>query len=791
MEKQAEAPVFFDDNGRRWKKICLVVGVVLLALAVLAYVLIPKALQPQQLTPMSVKATPGDAKVNDAASGMSPAEIAAVVSRTNMPVIGSGPLVRVVHIQENNHTRYAVPLYSATGTMPLTEGEQLIIGDHEFAIQRYGQSTVPKQIALTFDDGPDPIYTTQLLDMLARHGVQATFFVNGNNVVKHPEVAVREVKEGHLVANHTFNHIDFDFVGSFRGEQEIVQTNRVITAATGTQSSFFRLPYMGNDEQSLRNHTAGILAAQKQGYIIASNDFDSDDWGFGMGAEQKMPVFDGSSLIVLMHDSGGDRSQTIAYAERMVEAAKAQGYRFVTLNQMYSQTPSLYSTVIPSLADRASFVLASSYLVWPRAIVGKLFVLTVAMLFFTMIINVGLALYNMRRSRYAKRSKDYEPLVSVVVSAYNEEKVLEGTIRSVLQSEYKNLEVIIVNDGSKDDTYGVAERLDKKYKQVQAFTKRNGGKASGLNFGIKHAKGEIIVGIDADTVFLPTTIDRLVRHFVDPKVGAVAGNVRVGNTHNIITRWQMLDYIIGIHIERNAQAALGAVLIVPGACGAWRKSAVMAAGGYRHITLAEDFDLTLSIHRLGYKVMQDNSAISFTEAPDHLKALSKQRFRWMYGTMQAFWKHRDMIFRRRYRWTGMVIMPLAITNVLLPLVFIPTLMVINLENILAGNLNVVIMFFFATIGLQFVTAFIGLLLAGERLSLLLAVPFTRLVYSPIRTFLLYRTVIYAMRGVSVGWNKLQRTGAVQLGKVSGGANTQPVPQPVTVGAEVEETVLPG
>lgn len=786
MDKHAEAPVFYDDNGRRWKRICLIVGTVLFSLTALLYILVPKVLESQQLTPLAVKATPGDAKVKDAASGMSPTEIAAVVSRTNTPVIGNGPLVRMVHIQESNHTRYAVPLYSQTGTLPLTEEEQLIVGSHEFAIQRYGKSTVSKQVALTFDDGPDPVYTTQLLDMLARYGVQVTFFVNGVNVVKHPDIALREVKEGHLVANHTFNHIDFDFVGSFRAEQEIVQTNRVITAATGTQSSFFRLPYMGNDEQSLRNHIAGILTAQRQGYIVASNDFDSDDWGFGSGAEQKLPAFGGESMIVLMHDSGGDRSQTIAYAERMIQAAQAKGYQFVTLNQMYTQTPALYATVEPSLTDRTSFVLASSYLVWPRAVVGKLFVLTVAMVFFTMFVNVVLALYNMRRSRFAKRPKDFEPLVSVVISAYNEEKVLEGTVRSVLQSDYKNLEIVIVNDGSKDGTSKVAKKLARKYRQVRAFTKRNGGKASGLNFGVKHATGEIIVGIDADTVFLPVTIDNLVRHFTDSKVGAVAGNVRVGNTHNLITRWQMLDYIIGIHIERNAQAALGAVLIVPGACGAWRKSAIIKAGGYRHITLAEDFDLTLSLHRLGYKILQDNSAISYTEAPEQLQALSKQRFRWMYGTMQAFWKHRDMLFRHRYRWTGMAIMPLAVFNVLLPIVFIPTLMIINLENILAGNFHTVVIFFFATIGLQFMTALIGLLLAGERLSLLMAVPFTRLVYSPMRTILLYRTILYALRGVSVGWNKLQRTGAVQLGMVSGAAKAQPVSQPVTVGVEAED-----
>jgi cellulose synthase/poly-beta-1,6-N-acetylglucosamine synthase-like glycosyltransferase/peptidoglycan/xylan/chitin deacetylase (PgdA/CDA1 family) len=779
MDKHTEAPIFYDNDGRRWKHIRRILLVLVVLLGVAAYLTLPKVMDIKKVTPMAVKATPGDAKVADAASGLSPSEVAAVVSRTNTPVIGKGPLVRVVHIQNQGNTRYAVPLYAQTGTVPLTTDERLVVGDHEFALQRYGQSTVPKQIALTFDDGPDPTYTPQVLDMLARNGVQATFFITGNNAVKYSDLVKREAKEGHLVGNHTFNHVDFDFVGSTRGAQEINQTGRVITAETGMQTSFFRLPYMGSDEQSMRSHILGILTAQRQGYLIADHDFDSDDWTFTNGGQEKMPQFDGSSMVVLMHDAGGDRTKTVSYTQELIKQAKAQGYRFVTLNQMYTQKPALYAKTTPSLADRASLVLASSYLVWPRMIVSKLFVLTVALLFLTLVVNVVLAIYNMRKSRFAKRAEDFEPLVSVVMSAYNEEKVLEKTVKSVLASDYKKLEIIIVNDGSKDDTGRVAKKLARKYKQVRAFTKQNGGKASGLNFGIKHAKGEIIVGIDADTVFPADTIDNLVRHFVDPKVGAVAGNVKVGNIQNTVTRWQMLDYVIGINIERNAQAALGAVLIVPGACGAWRKEAVIKAGGYKHVTLAEDFDLTLNMHRLGYKVVQDNNAVSYTEAPDHLKALSKQRFRWMYGTMQALYKHRHMLFRKRFGWAGMFIMPLAIFNVLLPLIFVPTLFVINIENLLAGNLDTIIIFFFATMAIQFLTAFIGLLLARERMSLLLAVPFTRLLFNPMRTLLLYRTVFSALRGVSVGWNKLQRTGAVNLNM----AGVKPAAQPVTVKSE--------
>jgi peptidoglycan-N-acetylglucosamine deacetylase len=776
---RTEAPVFFDQNGRRWKTILTGLVAVCIIAGLFLYFTVPKILAHSQVTPLQAKATPGDAIIADAASGMSPTEVAAIVSRTNTPVIGSGPLVRVVHIQAKGNVTYAVPLYTATGTQALSNEDRQTIGSHDFAIQRYGKSTVPKQIALTYDDGPDPTYTPQVLDVLAKNGVQATFFDVGANVVKHPDVAAREAKEGHVIGNHTFDHVDFDFVNAARGQQEINQTTRVIASTTGHDSSFFRLPYMGNDEQSLRSHITGILTAQNLGYLITSNDYDSNDWEFDTGEKAQLPNLDGTSQIILLHDAGGDRSKTVVYTQKLIDEAKAKGYRFVTLNQMYSQSTPLAAAVKPSVADRTASFLASSYLVYPRAIVSKLFFFTIFTLFLTMIVNVLLAMYNMRKSRFGRRTKGYNPLVSVIMSAYNEEEVLPHTVRSILASNYRNLEIVIVDDGSKDNTGKVAIELAKRYKRVRAFTKVNGGKASGLNFGIKHAMGEIIIGIDADTIFPGSTVGRLVRHFVDPKVGAVAGNVKVGNLQSMITRWQMLDYIIGIYIERNAQSALGSVMIVPGACGAWRKSVILAAGGYRHHTLAEDFDLTLSVHRLGYKVLQDNSAMSYTEAPDNLQALTKQRFRWLYGTTQAFWKHRDMMFKRRYGWTGMFVMPYAIFTFLLPIVFIPILLIINIENFVAGNYRSIILFFFLTIGIQFIMATIAILFARERLSLLLAVPFTRLVYSPIRTTLLYRTILRAMRGNFGGavWNTA-RAGTVQY--IKPGAKRPLKQVPVTV-----------
>lgn len=763
MDTQSETPIFYDQKGNRWKNIRRVVLALLILLAVGLYITVPRALDEKTVNayapPAALKTA---AKVDDATSGMSPAEIAAIVNRSNTPVIGTGSLVRIVHIQTQNNIQYAVPLYSQGQQAKALSPEDIqTIGDHDFAIQRYGANTNPKQLALTFDDGPDATWTPQILDMLAKNQVQATFFVTGANVVKNASIIEREAKEGHVVGNHTFNHVDFDFVSSLQGQQEINQTSRVITAATGHTTSFFRLPYMGTDEQSMRNHMMGILTAQHMGYVVSSNGFDTDDWEFDQGLKPTMPKLDGTSQVILLHDAGGNRSKTISYVQDLIDEAKARGYKFVTLNQIFSQPQPLYSATAASVADDTSMLLTSAYLVWPRTIVGKLFVVTVATIFITTIANVIFAMLNMRRSRFRTKDKNFKPLVSVIISAYNEEKVLEQTVRSILDSNYRKLEIVIVDDGSKDNTANVAFALAKRYKRVRAFTKKNGGKSSGLNFGIKHAKGEVIVGIDADTIFPPTTLERLVRHFADPKVGAVAGNVKVGNIHNMVTRWQQLDYIIGIYIERNAQAFLNSVMVVPGACGAWRKAAILEAGGYSHLTLAEDFDLTLCLQRLGYKVVQDNTAMSYTEAPDTVRDLSKQRFRWMYGSVQTFWKHRDMIFRRKFGWTGMVFLPNAIFNVMLPVFFVPLLVIVDIENILAGNFDALVYFFFATIAIQAIIASVAVILAKERFKHLLAIPMTRLMYNPIRTYILYRTVLSALRGVAVGRNKLQRTGTVK------------------------------
>jgi biofilm PGA synthesis N-glycosyltransferase PgaC len=685
-------------------------------------------------------------------------QLTAKISRTNVAVIGQGSLVRLIEIVRNASGTFIADPFTGGILSRVSDDDLEYLNGDTYALQRYGH-TNGGRIALTFDDGPDPVYTPELLDLLARESAQASFFVVGANIAKYPEIAERLVREGHTIANHTFSHQDFDYISDIEGMQQINQTQRIITAATKHNSPFYRPPYGGNTDQSLRNSLRSILHAQALGYTVTSYDFDSNDWQFNRGFAPILPELDGEDKIILVHDSGGDRSRTVAYVSDLITKAKAEGYTFASLAELYPQVNQASFTSAPRYADYISLGLAQMALVWPLHIVQVLFGFSVIMIVITTFMNVLLAIRHTIKAKRKQWQPGYRPKVTVVVPAYNEGKVIVSSVRSLLQSQYRKIEVLIIDDGSTDDTWSIAARLDSKYKRVRAIHQQNGGKASALNNGIAQATGEILICVDADTIFPRQTVGNLVRHFSDDTVAAVAGVIKVGNVQNVLTRWQMLEYTVSIAIDRNAHSLLNSIMIIPGACGAWRKSVVVEAGGFSHSTLAEDCDLTIKIQRLNrYRIVQENNAVSYTEAPDFIAALTKQRFRWMFGNIQSLWKHRRMLLNYRYGWLGMFIMPNSLISIIIPLFFWPLLAYISIQNVINGNYQVIVIYFLVSLTIQFIVAAIGLRLARERLALLWAVPFARFIYGPIRLYILYKTVLTALRGSYVGWNKLLRAG---------------------------------
>lgn len=357
----------------------------------------------------------------------------------------------------------------------------------------------------------------------------------------------------------------------------------------------------------------------------------------------------------------------------------------------------------------------------------------------------------------------------MVLAAYNEAPVIARTLRTILASDYPIIEVLVVNDGSKDGTARVVQAVAADDPRVVLLNQANAGKAHALNHGLRQARGEYIMTLDADTMLTRSTITNLVRHFAldrEGTLGAVAGVVRVGNRRqNLLTRWQALEYLTQIGVERAAQDALGAISIIPGACAAWRKQAILDVGGYSSATLAEDCDLSLSFHETGWRVTQDDAAIAYTEAPQDVDALLAQRSRWTYGTLQAIWKHRGMLFRRRYGFLGWYVLPSYVLSILAPVIFLPFLVVISVIAVREQGFVVLVVYFALFLIAHVAVAAVGVRLMRERVRHLLMVPIYRIVYEPLRAYLLYTSLYLALRGVRMGWKKLARTGTVDAPRV--------------------------
>jgi cellulose synthase/poly-beta-1,6-N-acetylglucosamine synthase-like glycosyltransferase len=356
--------------------------------------------------------------------------------------------------------------------------------------------------------------------------------------------------------------------------------------------------------------------------------------------------------------------------------------------------------------------------------------------------------------------------------------VIGHTIASLLMQEYDGeIEIIVVDDGSSDSTHDAALAAHETHPQVAVYTKPNGGKASALNFGLQRARHEIVICLDADTIFSSDTIAELVQPLRDPKVGAVAGNAKVGNRINLLTRWQAVEYVTSQNLERRAFSLLDCITVVPGAVGAWRRAAVLEVGGFREDTLAEDQDLTLAIRRLGHSVAYADGAVALTEAPDTLRTLARQRFRWSFGTLQCAWKHRDAMFRRRYGSLGWVALPnVWLFQLLLPaispvadLMFLWSLVSVWVTwhthggNYALANLEQVLFYYAVFLVVDWLAAMIAFLMeSGEDRWLTWLILLQRFAYRQIMYWVVLKSFAAAISGQVVGWGKLERKATVDF-----------------------------
>ena len=663
------------------------------------------------------------------------------------------------------------------------KSEQITSSPSSYVVERTGDR--PGLLALTFDDGPDPKWTPAILDILKRENVPATFFIIGKNGQAYPDLLRRIVNEGHEIGNHTYTHPNLGEIPLSLTKLEITATQRLIESVVGRSTVLFRPPYFGDAEADKPQEVEPAIVAKNLGYIMVGVRIDPDDWQLPVTADQIVTRTIDRAIdsnpetrgeVVLLHDSGGDRSATIEALPTLIHELKGRGFRFVPVSELAGLSRDQVMPVIPAnqrvftRADAVAFFFLSTggwTLQWVF-LIGIL--LGLGRLLFVGSLAFAQWVRSQRRQRL-HAGTDYTPFVSVIVPAFNEELVVVSTLRSLLASHYEKFEIIVVDDGSQDSTSAVVKANFGKDDRVRLFTLANAGKAAALNSGLRYAKGEIIVALDADTLFAPQTIGALAHRFYDPALGAIAGNAKVGNRTNIVTRWQALEYITSQNMDRRAFASLNCITVVPGAVGAWRGDLLEQAGGFPSDTLAEDQDLTLQIRRLGYKIGYEESAIAWTEAPDNLRTLARQRFRWAYGTLQCMWKHLDALFRPRYGTLGFIAMPnVWIFQVLFPLIspvmdlmLIYTLVSSALDRwqqptgYSSTNLQQVLFYYALFLAIDWLSAcFAFVLEKKERWRLLWWLFLQRFCYRQVMYYVMIKSVAVAIRGPRVGWGKLER-----------------------------------
>jgi len=718
-----------------------------------------------------------------------PAKLETVPPGQDVDIEGQGEILRI-------------DARPAPGERQIKVDSNNLVGDEIFKtmpspyeVNMYGSS--PNKMAITFDDGPDPQWTPKVLDVLREKGVKAAFFLIGLEAQKYPSITKRIYNEGHEIGNHTFTHPDISNISKRYFEVELNLTETFFEGKLGVKPVLFRPPYSIDQEPDTADQVRPLERAQDLGYITVGDKVDPNDWHDNPRRSASdivndvlasLPPCQPGNLacgnIILLHDGGGDRRETVKALPLIIDGLRARGFEIVPVSALMGKTR---AEVMPPITTNERFA------AWVDNLNFYLFAAISSLIIFIFFVGdvlmsgrlvlVGaLASFDRFHRRKTDFDPDYRPAVAVLIPAYNEEKVIERTVRSVLDSDYNNLRVIVIDDGSTDATLDVtchAFQNEIAAGRITVLTKGNSGKADALNYGLEYVTEELFVGIDADTMIASDAISRLVPHFRNPKVAAMAGNAKVGNRVNLWTRWQALEYITSQNFERRALNTLNAVSVVPGAIGAWRTAAVRAAGGCQPDTVAEDADLTMALLQAGYWVNYEDRALAYTEAPSTAKGLMRQRFRWSFGIMQSVWKHRAAV--RQKGALGWVAIPnMVIFQILLPLVspFIDIMFVAGTaiyfvdkyrhpESANPADFHRLVVYFALFMVIDFIASTIAFTLerqrpGGKRDFLLLGhVWLQRFAYRQLFSVVLIRTLKRAMEGRGFAWDKLERTATVR------------------------------
>jgi cellulose synthase/poly-beta-1,6-N-acetylglucosamine synthase-like glycosyltransferase/peptidoglycan/xylan/chitin deacetylase (PgdA/CDA1 family)/spore germination protein YaaH len=641
----------------------------------------------------------------------------------------------------------------------------------KYVIRRYGYK--PGKVVLTFDDGPDPDFTPRILDILKKEKVPASFFVVGSMVEKNIPILRRIYDEGYEIGNHTFFHPDISTISLDRVNLELNATRKLIESVTGRSTILFRPPFNADAEPQTLAEVIPVAESRRQSYITIGESIDPWDWQPGVTADsiiaRTIKQKDNGSMI-LLHDAGGDtREETVKALPAIIHYFKSHGYQFTTIADVLGKTK---DDLMPLPTDDTKGIWGKYYdIVVVGFFLGNKFIfyLFLSAIFLAMGRIILIGILAVRQFSDNKKMKQLYtahelPAVSIIVPAYNEEVTAIKTIQSLLKTEYPAFDIIFVDDGSKDKTYQVVAEAYGNHPLVKVLTKPNGGKASALNFGISHAKNDYVVCIDADTQLRTDAIYHLMTYFTDNEIGAVAGTVKVGNENNIITKWQSIEYITAQNMDRRAFDIINSITVVPGAIGAFRKSAIFQAGGFTYDTLAEDCDLTMRILKLGYIIRNCSEAVAYTEAPESINMLLKQRFRWSFGVIQSFWKNRDALFNKKFKYFGMVGMPnILIFQIILPL-FSPLADLMMILGLFGDKPEKMLSYYLAFVLIDFLVAILAFRMEKENYRKLVYIIPQRFIWRQLMYYILFKSIRKALKGELSTWGVLKRTGNVKLKK---------------------------
>jgi cellulose synthase/poly-beta-1,6-N-acetylglucosamine synthase-like glycosyltransferase/peptidoglycan/xylan/chitin deacetylase (PgdA/CDA1 family)/spore germination protein YaaH len=621
----------------------------------------------------------------------------------------------------------------------------------------------PHQVALTFDDGPDPKWTPEVLDILKAANVKAAFFLVGANAEKYPGLVRRIVAEGHEIGNHTYYHPNLALCWPEHIRLELNATQLLLETITGRSTTLFRPPYAADTSPSKISELIPLQIAQDLGYLVVLENIDPQDWA-QPGADVilqrvKQQRHDGS--IILLHDAGGDREETVEALPRILDYLHTRGDSIVSLSTLLGTTR---DALMPATQTKGRslnhFVSGAGFTIFHAAeefLWAFMIVATVLVVLRTLTV-IWLA----ARFRRSWSGSFAEP-ISVVVAAYNEGKVIAETLRALLATDYVGeVEVIVVDDGSQDQTAAEAEAVAANDPRVRLLRQENRGKARALQRGLAAIRTGIAVFLDADTHCQRDTLRHLVQPFADERVGAVSGHAKVGNLRTFIAKCQALEYTCGFNLDRRAYTRWNCMTVVPGAISAIRKSAIDDAGGLSLETLAEDTDLTLALHKRNQRIVYVPEAIAWTEAPETVRTLARQRFRWAYGTLQCLWKHRDMVFNWKYRALGWFSLPSVWFFQIILVAITPLVDLFLLASLPFGAWRAVLPFVIAFLSMDVLLATLACVLERESVVRAWRILPMRLIYRPLLSYVVWKAIFRAVKGAFVSWGKLERTASVPV-----------------------------